>query len=218
MKTYILHSLVAAMVCVSTAQAQMRHFNAADLPNADEVARMLAGPGKQATPGNDGGAPSGVRTRGIKLSPDEPAKPSQTHPADTAAAAPSAGAAAGAAAGGSAGSGFSFPVAFALGSANLAPNAFDALDRIGAGMRAMLAEEPDAVIRLEGHADASGDPSANLVLSLRRAISVRTYLSNRFGIAPNRIDVAGMGSGSPLNAGNPYASENRRVEFKRAER
>lgn len=70
------------------------------------------------------------------------------------------------------------------------------------------------VIRVTGHADASGTAEANKALSVRRAESVKAYLVQR-GADPAMLSIEGVGSQAPVNAQNPNAAENRRVEIGR---
>ncbi len=72
------------------------------------------------------------------------------------------------------------------------------------------------VVRIEGHADATGNASANQVLSQRRAESVREYLVAR-GADPQMLEPVGLGANVPRNSRDPFAAENRRVEIGRAE-
>jgi OmpA-OmpF porin, OOP family len=71
------------------------------------------------------------------------------------------------------------------------------------------------VVRVEGHADASGAAALNLNLSQRRAEAVRDYLVE-LGAEPAMIAPVGVGSNAPKNAKDPFAPENRRVEIGRA--
>ncbi len=64
-----------------------------------------------------------------------------------------------------------------------------------------------------GHTDAKGDREYNLRLSQQRADAVRDALINPFGIAPSRIEAVGLGEEQLLNAANPEAPENRRVQL-----
>jgi flagellar motor protein MotB len=57
----------------------------------------------------------------------------------------------------------------------------------------------------------------NKVLSLKRAKTVQDYLTNR-GIDTARITISGEAADFPLNMNNPYAPENRRVQFDRMQK
>ena len=72
------------------------------------------------------------------------------------------------------------------------------------------------LVRIEGHADASGTASTNLALSQRRAEAVREYLVEK-GADPAMLTPVGVGSNVPKNSKDPFSSENRRVEIGRAE-
>lgn len=64
---------------------------------------------------------------------------------------------------------------------------------------------------IEGHTDAVGSRAYNLDLSQRRAASVVAYLTGK-GVSRSRLDVHGYGFDQPLDARNPRAPANRRVE------
>lgn len=70
-------------------------------------------------------------------------------------------------------------------------------------------------VRIEGHADASGTPEANVVLSQRRAEAVKDYLVS-LGADPAMLAPVGVGANAPKNQRDPFAAENRRVEIGRA--
>ena len=72
------------------------------------------------------------------------------------------------------------------------------------------------VVRIEGHADASGNADANKVLSQRRAEAVRDYLVEK-GADGNMLAPVGVGANALKNAKDPFSAENRRVEIGRAE-
>ncbi len=71
------------------------------------------------------------------------------------------------------------------------------------------------VVRIEGHADASGAAAANLTLSQRRAEAVRDFLVE-LGAEAAMIAPVGVGANAPKNTKDPFAPENRRVEIGRA--
>ncbi len=71
------------------------------------------------------------------------------------------------------------------------------------------------VVRIEGHADASGAAAANMTLSQRRAEAVRDFLVE-LGADSAMITPVGVGANAPKNSKDPFAPENRRVEIGRA--
>ena len=71
------------------------------------------------------------------------------------------------------------------------------------------------VVRIEGHADASGAAAANLALSQKRAEAVREFLVEQ-GADPAMLTPVGVGAKVPKNPKDPFSPENRRVEIGRA--
>ncbi|HYF88534.1 OmpA family protein [Azospirillum sp.] len=104
---------------------------------------------------------------------------------------------------------FGFRINFALNSAEIPADSASYIDAVGALMK----EDPNLGLTVEGHTDASGSLPYNLLLSQRRAVSVGEYLVRVHQIDPKRITVDGKGPSAPL-AANPYDGRNRRVEFK----
>jgi OOP family OmpA-OmpF porin len=72
----------------------------------------------------------------------------------------------------------------------------------------------DAVI--EGHASAPGDADYNMMLSKKRADSVRTLLINKYGIDAERLTAEGFGENQLLDTSNTAAANmiNRRITAK----
>ena len=65
--------------------------------------------------------------------------------------------------------------------------------------------------------DATGNPTANMTLSERRALSVKNYITQSFpNIDPNRFQTIGRGSSNPVanNATETGRQLNRRTEIK----
>ncbi len=69
---------------------------------------------------------------------------------------------------------------------------------------------------LEGHADERGTEEYNMVLSQKRAASVRKYLVD-LGVAGGALDTVGYGENKPAvsGSGEDAWAANRRVEFKK---
>jgi outer membrane protein OmpA-like peptidoglycan-associated protein len=65
---------------------------------------------------------------------------------------------------------------------------------------------------VEGHTDAKGSADYNIALSARRARAVAQFLVSH-GIQEKRLLTTGRGFSDLLNAGEPYAPENRRVRI-----
>jgi len=105
----------------------------------------------------------------------------------------------------------SFNIEFAFGSAELKPSAEPQLYEIGAALsRPDLRDLQFVVI---GHTDDVGDDDSNLELSARRATAVFSFLTNELRIEPERLYVQGRGEREPLDASQPDAAMNRRVEI-----
>ncbi len=102
-------------------------------------------------------------------------------------------------------------VNFAFGRATLIDGADRVLDAVGAVLR----RHPDLRVEVGGHTDAIGSEAANQRLSERRAETVRAYLIERWGIAPERLTATGYGEARPASAdvGETGRALNRRVEF-----
>ena len=104
-----------------------------------------------------------------------------------------------------------FRINFAFNSAAIPRGDQPQLDRIVQLMR----EAPTLALSIEGHTDAVGSADYNLDLSRQRAVAVARYLVVQ-GIDPSRLEAVGKGKTEPLMA-DPYAPQNRRVQFLRRE-
>jgi outer membrane protein OmpA-like peptidoglycan-associated protein len=131
-------------------------------------------------------------TRSIRLLSDRPGAPAPA----TAPAPPSA---------------LSLPVQFDFDSATILPAARDQLDALAEGIK-LLPQSRRVVI--EGHTDAIGSDEYNNGLSQRRAAAVKLYLVRQHGIDPRRLQDTGRGEREPIGGADPYAPENRRVQFR----
>ena len=109
---------------------------------------------------------------------------------------------------------FSLPAAtFKLGSADLPELLRQQLDKFAEVFKGKRGASK--VVRIEGHADATGSESANAVLSQRRAEAVRDYLVKN-GVDQGMLAAVGLGAKVPKISKDPFAAENRRVEIGRA--
>ncbi|MGD9338580.1 MAG: OmpA family protein [Syntrophobacterales bacterium] len=77
-------------------------------------------------------------------------------------------------------------ILFDFNSADIRPEYHDELDAVAK----FLEENPEAYVVIEGFADSTGDPTYNLLLSRKRAESVKNYLMQReiFSAAEANID------------------------------
>ena len=100
---------------------------------------------------------------------------------------------------------------FGLGEATILSESYTELDNLGK----MLLETPNILIRLEGHTDYVGNPTANLNLSQMRVNAVKKYLTDK-GIDPARIETRAFGGSQPLvrSTSSAERAKNRRVEVR----
>lgn len=103
-------------------------------------------------------------------------------------------------------------IRFAHGEAVLEARSKELLDAVA---KLLLSTASISRLTLEGHADATGDPAANLPLSEARAQAVKKYLESK-GVHPSRLEVVARGSSQPVDTNDTEAgrARNRRVEFK----
>ncbi|MCB0777062.1 MAG: OmpA family protein, partial [Chitinophagaceae bacterium] len=101
-------------------------------------------------------------------------------------------------------------ILFITGSAKLQKKSFKGLDDVVAIMK----ENPEIKLQIDGHTDAVGSDESNQILSDNRAASVKSYIVSK-GIDESRITSAGHGESQPI-ADNKTAAgrqQNRRVEM-----
>lgn len=108
---------------------------------------------------------------------------------------------------------FSIPNAhFQLGSAELPADLKKQLDVFAQVLGNRPANTPPILVT--GHADASGNVGLNQALSAERAKAVKSYLINK-GVSPSLLRIEGKGAEKLVDANNPFAPANRRVEISR---
>ena len=100
-------------------------------------------------------------------------------------------------------------ILFEVSKSNLTSAAMGEIDKLAK----VLQKYPDTDIIIEGHADASGNPQKNMVLSQDRAQSVVTYLSSH-SVAAARMTAKGMGDTEAIGDNTTVEGKaaNRRVE------
>ena len=102
-------------------------------------------------------------------------------------------------------------VTFLYNSDELTPSAKRILDRVAKTMT----DHPKMTVRIVGHTSSKGRTRHNDKLSLRRAKSVKAYLSTVKGIAGARMKTLGRGARKPRasNETEEGRAKNRRIEF-----
>jgi outer membrane protein OmpA-like peptidoglycan-associated protein len=70
-------------------------------------------------------------------------------------------------------------------------------------------------LRVDGHTDNIGSADYNMDLSLKRAISVASYLISHEGIDPSKVFIKGLGKSNPIadNVSSDGRRVNRRCEI-----
>ncbi len=179
-------SLVLALGPQILHAGEVRLYRADETPDPREVAAILEHKAGVARP---------IKFRSIRLLPEEAQQ--------VAAASPPAQA--------DMPDGLALPVQFAFDSASILPEAMRQLDAMAEGIKLAA---PGTRVVIEGHTDAVGSIHYNERLSLRRAEAVKRYLVVQHGIPATMLRTVGYGPHRPYDAANPYAAENRRVEFR----
>lgn len=99
---------------------------------------------------------------------------------------------------------------FGTGAAELTDGRYPSL----AALADWLKANPDKTVALVGHTDASGGLDGNIVVSKRRATSVRARLMQAYGVPATQLDAQGVGYLAPIasNLTEEGRQKNRRVE------
>jgi outer membrane protein OmpA-like peptidoglycan-associated protein len=100
---------------------------------------------------------------------------------------------------------------FDLDKATIRPRSRAVLDRAVD----VLSRYPSIRVEISGHTDSTGSYAHNVLLSERRAISVKNYMTSR-GIDGSRIETRGAGPDEPIadNGTRGGRDTNRRIEFR----
>lgn len=108
-------------------------------------------------------------------------------------------------------SGIGMPIQFGFDSDNILNESFPYLDQIGILLKRNKLS--DKRLLIEGHTDAKSSYQHNQGLSVRRARAVKTYLTLKYDISPDRLKSTGKGETKILKGKYPTDPLNRRVEF-----
>ena len=102
-------------------------------------------------------------------------------------------------------------IQFQVNKADLTSSSYRMLDDVVA----ILKQDGNLKLLIEGHTSADGGLESNMRLSQARADAVKTYIISK-GIEPSRLSAVGLGPTRPLNNGRTAAEKalNRRVELK----
>lgn len=102
-------------------------------------------------------------------------------------------------------------VQFENNRADLKPRSYSVLNNVAA----ILNQNPELKIEIQGHTDSSGKHDYNVDLSRRRALAVKAYLE-KMGVDGSRMVTRGYGPDLPIDTNDTKAgrARNRRVEFK----
>jgi outer membrane protein OmpA-like peptidoglycan-associated protein len=102
-------------------------------------------------------------------------------------------------------------ITFQVGKATIEPSSFALVTKV----QDVIKLFPKASLIIEGHTDADGSDSANLILSQDRADAVKQYLVSNMGLDGEKISSIGYGESRPV-ASNQDAegkARNRRIDL-----
>ena len=103
-----------------------------------------------------------------------------------------------------------YGITFDVGKATIKPESMGEINRIVQ----LMNENPTLKFSVEGHTDATGNPTSNQTLSEQRSQAIVAKLVE-LGIAQDRLTAVGKGQNSPIadNNTDEGRAKNRRVEF-----
>jgi len=100
---------------------------------------------------------------------------------------------------------------FNFDSDEVLPNSMGTLNEVAKALKSEELRGKSFVIA--GHTDRKGSPDYNIDLSMRRAEAVKRVLVTDYGIDAEALTTIGFGFEKLANKNDPYAAENRRVQF-----
>jgi len=104
-----------------------------------------------------------------------------------------------------------YGINFDIASDKIKPESYPVIKQIADVLKA----NTNIKIQIVGHTDSDGQADKNLILSQKRALSVKNFLIQNFSIDSSRISTDGKGATVPLapNDNPENKAKNRRVEF-----
>jgi outer membrane protein OmpA-like peptidoglycan-associated protein len=102
---------------------------------------------------------------------------------------------------------------FASGSDQIEPHSSAILNEIGEALQSAS----EAIFVIIGHTDSDGSDKENQALSDKRALAVKNYLVQHYGISSSTLLTSGKGESEPVadNSTDEGKAKNRRVEFRK---
>jgi len=102
-------------------------------------------------------------------------------------------------------------ISFDIGKAYLKDSHIPLLEKVNEIVKMF----PEAKLMVEGHTDATGDASRNMLLSEKRAYAIMQYLRQSLMISAGRIQSMGFGSDKPVasNKTKDGRAKNRRIDI-----
>ena len=184
-RLFFIHTLVAAAVvaAIAASNSTFAQERLSGKPTKEQILQALTPQQKPA-----------IRTRGLSLGAPAPAAAASASRAKPAARA------------------LDLEIPFEFNSDRLTQDGKDVLDQLGEALKSDQLSGASSVI-LEGHTDGKGSAAYNKVLSLKRAQSVKTYLSIRQSIPSSKLKAVGKGATELADPKNPDDAVNRRVRI-----
>ena len=98
-----------------------------------------------------------------------------------------------------------------MSSDKIDPSSYNSLDKLVSIMQ----KNPSLKLDIEGHTDNTGSRKYNQILSGKRALAIKMYLTQK-GVDKERMTASGFGPDKPIASNNTDKgkSKNRRVELK----
>ena len=104
---------------------------------------------------------------------------------------------------------------FAFGSSEIPRSQYGKVENIADALDRLLSRRPGTRVLIEGHTDAVGSQSSNLLLSEDRAASLKRTLVRDFGIPRRALETVGYGEDFLLVPTQNENWRNRRVTLRR---